>query len=66
MRAIVNTMARCLEDDLGAEIVELTVVIVILAAVASVLFGPNGVLSNSITDVVNKISQIISNVPTSS
>jgi len=62
----VSRIARYLTDDQGGEVVEFAIVVIILAAVASVLFGPNGVLSNGITDVVNKISQIINNAPTTS
>ena len=44
--------------------VEWVVVTVILAVVASTVFGPNGVLQNAVRDGLNKISTIISNLPT--
>jgi Flp pilus assembly pilin Flp len=56
----------CLTDQQGAEMVEWVVVVVVLAVVASIVFGPNGVLQNVVTDGLNKISLIIGNLPTSS
>jgi Flp pilus assembly pilin Flp len=52
-------------DQQGAEMVEWVVVVVVLAVVASIVFGPNGVLQNAIKDGINKISAIISGLPTS-
>jgi Flp pilus assembly pilin Flp len=52
-------------DEQGAEMVEWVVVVVVLAVVASIVFGPNGVLQNAIKDGINKISAIISGLPTS-
>ena len=53
-------------DEQGAEMVEWVVVVVVLAVVASIVFGPNGVLSNAISDGINKISTVINGLPTSS
>jgi len=52
------------KDEQGAEMVEWVVVVVVLAVVASIVFGPNGVLQNAIKDGINKISAIISALPT--
>jgi len=54
-----------IKDEQGAEMVEWVVVVVVLAVVASIVFGPNGVLQQAIKDGVNKISQIITGLPTS-
>jgi Flp pilus assembly pilin Flp len=53
-----------LKDEQGAEMVEWVVVVVVLAVVASIVFGPNGVLMNAVKDGVNKIAAIISALPT--
>ena len=53
-----------LKDDRGAEMVEWVVVVCVLAVVASIVFGPNGVLQNAIKDGINKISAVISALPT--
>jgi Flp pilus assembly pilin Flp len=53
-----------LKDERGAEMVEWVVVVVVLAVVASIVFGPNGVLMNAVKDGVNKISAVISALPT--
>ena len=55
-----------IKDEQGAEMVEWVVVVVVLAVVASIVFGPTGVLNNAVTDGINKISAIINNLPTSS
>ena len=55
-----------LKDEQGAEMVEWIVVVVVLAVVASIVFGPNGVLKNAVSDGVNKISTLINGLPTSS
>ena len=60
-----NNMSAYLQDEQGAEMVEWVVVVVVLAVVASIVFGPNGVLQNAIKDGVTKISTIISGLPTS-
>jgi Flp pilus assembly pilin Flp len=52
------------KDEQGAEMVEWVVVVVVLAVVASIVFGPNGVLMNAVKQGVNKISAIISALPT--
>jgi Flp pilus assembly pilin Flp len=54
------------QDEQGAEMVEWVVVVVVLAVVASIVFGPNGVLNNAVTDGINKIAAIINGLPTSS
>jgi len=51
-------------DERGAEMVEWVIVVVVLAVVASIVFGPNGVLQNAINDGINKISAVISALPT--
>jgi Flp pilus assembly pilin Flp len=56
---------RYVKDEQGAEMVEWVVVVVVLAVVASIVFGPTGVLQQAIKDGVNKISQIIGGLPTS-
>jgi hypothetical protein len=45
--------------------VEWVVVVVVLAVVASIVFGPNGVLQNAVKDGITKIATIISGLPTS-
>ena len=52
------------KNEQGAEMVEWVVVVVVLAVVASIVFGPNGVLQNAVKDGINKISAIISALPT--
>jgi Flp pilus assembly pilin Flp len=52
------------KDEQGAEMVEWVVVVVVLAVVASIVFGPNGVLMNAVKQGGNKISAIISALPT--
>ena len=63
---MLKNVQRCLRDEQGAEMVEWIVVVVVLAVVASIVFGPNGVLQNAVSDGVNKISTIINGLPTSS
>jgi Flp pilus assembly pilin Flp len=53
-------------DDRGAEMVEWVIVVVVLAVVASVVFGPNGTLSTAIETGINKITSIVTALPTSS
>jgi Flp pilus assembly pilin Flp len=53
-----------LRDEQGAEMVEWVVVVAVLAVVASIVFGPNGVLMNAVKDGINKISAVISALPT--
>ena len=43
-------------DEQGAEMVEWVVVVVVLAVVASIVFGPNGVLQNAVKDGITKIA----------
>jgi Flp pilus assembly pilin Flp len=62
---MLNNVSRYVKDEQGAEMVEWVVVVVVLAVVASIVFGPNGVLQQAIKDGVNKISQIITGLPTS-
>ena len=59
-------MLEFAHGEQGAEMVEWVVVVVILAVVASVVFGPNGVLSNALVTGLNKIPSIINGLPTSS
>ena len=51
-------------DEQGAEMVEWVVVVVVLAVVASIVFGPNGVLMDAVKTGINKISDIITGLPT--
>ena len=60
-----SNISRYLQDEQGAEMVEWVVVVVVLAVVASIVFGPNGVLQNAVKDGVQKISDIITGLPTS-
>ena len=62
---MLNDISRYVNDEQGAEMVEWVVVVVVLAVVASIVFGPNGVLQQAVKDGVNKISQIITGLPTS-
>ena len=62
---MLNEIRRYASDEQGAEMVEWVVVVVVLAVVASIVFGPNGVLQNAIKDGVNKIATIINTLPTS-
>jgi Flp pilus assembly pilin Flp len=59
----INTYVK---DEQGAEMVEWVVVVVVLAVVASIVFGPNGVLNNAVTAGINKIAAIVNALPTSS
>jgi Flp pilus assembly pilin Flp len=63
---MVQNIDRFLKDEQGAEMVEWVVVVVVLAVVASIVFGPNGVLKNAVSDGIGKISTIINGLPTSS
>jgi Flp pilus assembly pilin Flp len=63
---MLTNVSSYLKDEQGAEMVEWVVVVVVLAVVASIVFAPNGVLSNAVSDGVNKISTIINGLPTSS
>ena len=53
-------------DEDGAEMVEWVVVVVVLAVIASIVFGPTGVLSNALLGGINSISTIVNGIPTSS
>jgi Flp pilus assembly pilin Flp len=53
-----------IRDEQGAEMVEWVVVVIVLAIVASIVFGPNGVLQNAISDGINRIANIITSVGT--
>ena len=63
---MVGKVSGYVSNEQGAEMVEWVVVVVVLAVVASIVFGPNGVLKNAVTDGINKISTIINGLPTSS
>jgi len=54
------------QDEYGAEMVEWVVVVVVLAVIASIVFGPTGVLSNALSGGINSISTVINGLPTSS
>ena len=62
---MVKKITGYVKDEQGAEMVEWVVVVVVLAVVASIVFGPNGVLQNAVKDGINKIAAIISGLPTS-
>jgi Flp pilus assembly pilin Flp len=59
-------ISRAIKDEKGAEMVEWVVVVVVLAVVASIVFGPNGTLRTAVETGINKISNIITALPTSS
>ena len=61
---MLTNIRRYVKDEQGAEMVEWVVVVVVLAVVASIVFGPNGVLMNAVKDGINKISAVISALPT--
>lgn len=61
---MLTNMRGYVKDERGAEMVEWVIVVVVLAVVASIVFGPNGVLQNAIKDGINKISAVISALPT--
>ena len=63
---MIRKIGSYVQDEQGAEMVEWVVVVVVLAVVASIVFGPNGVLQNAVSDGINKISQIVNGLPTSS
>ena len=63
---MLSKMTGYVKDEQGAEMVEWVVVVVVLAVVASIVFGPNGVLNDAVTAGINKISAIVNNLPTSS
>ena len=54
-----SMMMRYLRDERGAEMVEWIVVVAVLAVVAGIVFGPNGVLQNALNTGINKISNTI-------
>jgi Flp pilus assembly pilin Flp len=58
----INSYVR---NERGAEMVEWVVVVVVLAVVASIVFGPNGTLQNAVKDGINKIAAVISALPSS-
>ena len=62
---MLNKINGYVKDEQGAEMVEWVVVVVVLAVVASIVFGPNGVLKNAVSDGIGKIAAIISGLPTS-
>lgn len=55
-----------IRDESGAEMVEWVVVVVVLAVVANLVFGVDGVLRQALEGGINKIAAIISTLPTSS
>jgi Flp pilus assembly pilin Flp len=63
---MLRAIAGHIRDEQGAEMVEWVIVVVVLAVVASLVFGPNGVLTTAIETGINKISNIITALPTSS
>ncbi len=55
-----------LRDERGAEMVEWIVVVAVLATVASIVFGPGGVLQNAMNDGIQTIANIITAAPSGS
>ena len=53
-----------LRDESGAEMVEWTVVVAVLAVVAFFAFGPNGTLSKAINNGINQIAATLNLLPT--
>ena len=62
---MLKKITRYVRDERGAEMVEWVVVVVVLAVVASIVFGPNGTLQNAVKDGINKIAAVISALPSS-
>jgi hypothetical protein len=58
---ILSTIIKATRDERGAEMVEWIVVVAVLATVAAIVFGPNGILANSMNNGVNHIGNIITN-----
>ncbi len=54
-----------LRDERGAEMVEWIVVVAVLAVVASIVFGPNGVLQDAMNDGINSIASTLQGLPSS-
>ena len=63
---MLRKISGAIRDEQGAEMVEWVVVVVVLAVVASIVFGPNGTLRTAVETGINKISNIITALPTSS
>jgi Flp pilus assembly pilin Flp len=61
MQKIMSKILNAVRDEQGAEMVEWIVVVAVLATVAAIVFGPNGVLSNAMNNGVDHISNIITN-----
>jgi Flp pilus assembly pilin Flp len=60
-RRIFQGVSEAARDERGAEMVEWIVVVAVLATVAAIVFGPNGILSNAMNNGVNHIGNIITN-----
>ena len=52
-----------LRDESGAEMVEWTVVVAVLAVVAFIVFGPNGTLQNALNGGINQIANTLKLLP---
>jgi Flp pilus assembly pilin Flp len=61
MQKFISRIARAARDEQGAEMVEWIVVVAVLATVAAIVFGPNGILSNAMNNGVNHIANIVNN-----
>ncbi len=61
MRHVMSKILKAVRDEEGAEMVEWIVVVAVLATIAAIIFGPNGILSNSMNNGVNHIGNIITN-----
>jgi Flp pilus assembly pilin Flp len=61
MQHIMSKVLKAAHDERGAEMVEWIVVVAVLATIGAIMFGPNGVLQNSMNNGVNHVSNIIMN-----
>jgi hypothetical protein len=61
MQPIMSKILKAARDERGAEMVEWIVVVAVLATIGAIMFGPNGVLQNSMNNGVNHVSNIIMN-----
>ena len=61
MQNVMSRILNAVRDEQGAEMVEWIVVVAVLATVAAIVFGPNGILANSMNNGVNHIGNIVTN-----
>ncbi len=62
---MLSKIVRYVQDERGAEMVEWIVVVCVLAVVASLVFGPNGVLQDAMNNGINSIASILNGLPSS-